>query len=377
VQEECGPGDLSQRIGPFTFFTLAEEPAVNATCAGALPLACGGSVEGNTSEGFYLPLPECGPAHVTSPGLWYTIMGTGETITVSTCDTADFDTKISVLTGSCDALVCVGGSDDAPGCPQTRSEASFLSEAGTPYFILVHAYQTAVGYFTLTATCTPTCSPIAANDDCTNPEPLLVEDTSGCIPTMGSNACAFASGVPNPPCDPYVPAVDLWYSFNTGEQESVTFFIAAMGAEAMSAALYTNCGTVEYIDCDTDVDGPWTVNDLAPNTELLLRVWNGGGPDAGTFAVCIESDLSTDVQHSASDGTHLWPNPALDHLQVTGIPEGASSLQLVDLQGRVLRHVAVNGQATVGLHLNDLAAGSYLVRTLGPDATILGRVVKQ
>lgn len=378
VQEICGPGEVSQRIGPYTFITLEEEPAANATCENALPLTCGGSVEGNTAESFYLPRPTCGAANVTAPGLWYTITGTGETFTLSTCGSADFDTKISVFSGTCGELECVAGVDDAPDCEGNTTELHFPSEAGVVYLIMVHAYQDATGTFTLTASCAPTCSPIAANDACANAEALLVEDTNGCIPTVGSNECAFASGIPNPPCDPYDPIVDLWYAFNTGTQEDITVFIAALGSAPLNAAVYADCGTIEYIACETGLTGPWQINGLQPGADLLLRVWNGGGPDAGNFAICIESDLPSAIANDApSDPTLLWPNPALDRVQVSGVPDGTSLVQLIDLQGRVLQNSAVNGQRTITFDVHDLEAGTYIVRALGTSATPLGRFVKQ
>ncbi|HPF90195.1 MAG TPA: T9SS type A sorting domain-containing protein, partial [Flavobacteriales bacterium] len=312
------------------------------------------------------------------PGLWYTITGTGETITLSTCGAADFDTKISVYSGTCGQLTCVAGVDDAPGCSGNTTELYFPSEAGVPYLVLVHAYQDGTGTFTLTASCAATCSPIAANDDCANAEALPLENTNGCIPTVGSNECAFASGVPNPPCDPYDPVVDVWYAFNTGTQESITIFIAALGSEPLNAAVYTACGSIEYLDCETALDGPWQINGLEPDMDLLLRVWNGGGPDAGNFAVCIESDLPSAVQNTTpADGARLWPNPALDRVQVSGVPDGSGVVELIDLQGRVLRHVAVNGQHTIVFAVHDLDAGTYIVRALGTSAMPIGRFVKQ
>ena len=46
-------------------------------------------------------------------GLWYQIVGSGIGITATTCvEETDFDTQISVYTGSCDALQCLVGNDD-------------------------------------------------------------------------------------------------------------------------------------------------------------------------------------------------------------------------------------------------------------------------
>lgn len=378
LQEVCGEGEVSIRVGPFTFITLADPPAVNAICEGALPISCNGSVEGNTEESYYLPGTTCGAANITAPGLWYSIVGDGSTITVSTCGTATFDTKISVYGGSCGNLSCIAGGDDAPGCADNSSEVSFPSFAGVNYFVLVHAYEDQFGTFTLTTSCAPTCAPVEANDECANATIIEPSGIGACEPSSGDNSCAFATGVENPPCDPFASIVDIWYGFNTGEQTSFVVSLAALTAAEVSAALYVDCGSIEYVDCEAGIDAPWILNGLEPQTDYLIRVWNGGGPDAGTFALCIETDLTTSVMNTASlSTTALWPNPTLDHLTITGVPEEATSIEILDLQGRAVLGVAKSGQLLTTLDVRSLAPGTYLVRSIGDVPTTLGRFVKE
>jgi hypothetical protein len=148
---------------------------INATNDGAA--ACGGA----TAQG--------------SPGVWYTVTGTGNTITASFC-TALYDSNCCTGHGStgcddsaCKATVCasdsvccstgwdnicagealdlcgslcspacVTGSDDSCGF---QSQVSWCSQAGATYRILVHGYGSAAGYFDLDVSddgigCTPT-----------------------------------------------------------------------------------------------------------------------------------------------------------------------------------------------------------------------------
>lgn len=378
LQEVCGEGEESLRVGPFTFITLADPPAANAICEGALPIACGGSVDGDTELSFFLPGTTCGAANITAPGLWYSIAGDGSTITLSTCGAANFDTKLSVYTGSCGNLSCVAGGDDAPGCEGNTSEVFFSSIAGNTYYVLVHAYEEQVGTFTLSATCTPTCSPIEANDECANAIAIEPTGIGQCAPTTGDNSCAFATGVENPPCDPYSSIVDIWYSFNSGDQTSFVVSLAALTAEEVSAALYTDCGSIEYVDCEAGIDAPWIVNGLQPQTDYLIRVWNGGGPDAGTFALCIETDLTTSVGSGIATGaTAMWPNPTLDQINITGVPSAATAIEILDLQGRSVLSVATNGALRITADVRALAPGTYMVRAAGDAPTTLGRFVKE
>ncbi len=87
------------------------------------------------------------------PGVWYSVIGTGNTITASTCNQADFDTLISVYCGGCGTVggsVCVAGADDAPGCAGFTTRVSWCSKVGEEYLILVHGFRGQVGNFSLT-----------------------------------------------------------------------------------------------------------------------------------------------------------------------------------------------------------------------------------
>ena len=93
----------------------------------------------------------CG-VQITTPGIWWYIMGTGKKIRASSCDTqgrTQIKVKISVFTGSCSNLRCVGGGSEpdyectvlttaANGDWNTSSTAfDFDTFAGQTYYILV------------------------------------------------------------------------------------------------------------------------------------------------------------------------------------------------------------------------------------------------
>jgi len=375
LRETCGPGDESATVGAFTFTTLADPVSENAVCGAALPIACGGSVEGDTQLSFFTPGPTCGSSPVTTKGLWYTFTGTGGTVILSTCDTADFDTKLSVYSGVCSDPVCVAGGDDAPGCSNNTSRVEFPTVDGGTYLVLVHGYDGDVGAFTLLMECAPTCSPIAENDNCNGALTLTPSGIGLCNAISGSNACAFATGLPNPPCDPYIPIVDVWYTFNTAGQTSFTALLAGLTAGEVNAALYADCGELVYVDCETLINGPWQLNNLETDTDYYLRIWNGGGEDAGSFAVCIETDLTTSIPDGAnSTPIRIWPNPANDRVMIEGTT--VMRLAVMDLQGRMVLTSATNGASLVELDITRLAAGSYVLRSLDEDGRTLGRFTK-
>jgi hypothetical protein len=125
----------------------------NDSCDNAFgPINRAEFIPGSTSSGATVDIegPSCGSAAApTAPGLWYSITGDGGRITLSTCSTttdADFDSQISVFTGSCDQLTCVDGNDNACG---SQSLVEFQSIENQTYHVLVHGYGDSFGTFSL------------------------------------------------------------------------------------------------------------------------------------------------------------------------------------------------------------------------------------
>jgi hypothetical protein len=75
-------------------------------------------------------------------------------MTVDTCDT-DYDSKVSVYSGGCTVLTCVGGDDDACGFAG-GGIVNFNSIAGAEYLILVHGFGSSAGNFNLAIDAGPT-----------------------------------------------------------------------------------------------------------------------------------------------------------------------------------------------------------------------------
>ncbi len=125
-------------------------PPTNDLCADAIPVAVPSSTQGTTVNS--TPDTEygtCGTS-ITSAGVWYTIPGTGNTMTATTCNAyTDYDTKISVFCGTCTDFYCVDGNDDNCSEYLFRSTVTWCTEVGRDYMVLVHGYSSAVGNFQL------------------------------------------------------------------------------------------------------------------------------------------------------------------------------------------------------------------------------------
>jgi hypothetical protein len=88
--------------------------------------------------------------------VWYTVIGTGNTITAATCNDgnpatgdAQYDTKLNVYCKGCDDLTCVTGTDDFPGCLGFSSLVTWCSQVDVEYQILVQGFFGSIGTFNL------------------------------------------------------------------------------------------------------------------------------------------------------------------------------------------------------------------------------------
>ncbi len=143
-------------------------PPANDNCAGALVLSCGNTVTVNTANATNDAAGSalCGTT-ITTPGVWYRIVGNGQQMTISTIGLTTADTKLMVFSGSCAGLVCVGGNDDFTGL---QSSVTWNSVNGTTYYVLA-ALFTGTGSFPMSLSCVTPC-PVPSNDLCAN-APIL------------------------------------------------------------------------------------------------------------------------------------------------------------------------------------------------------------
>lgn len=211
--------------GSFMLGLTCVTPIGNDACSGAITMTCGSSVTGSTAGATFDGVGFCGTSN-TAPGVWYHFAGTGDVVEVSTCSAlTSYDTKISVFSGSCGSLTCVGGDDDDFTCPFSGLQSTvFFASAGIDYYILVHGFGTATGAFELSLSCMPPPS----NDDICDFQLLTVG-----VPEPFSNIGATAqAGEPSPGPGTIGPAptcnaIDGWCSFETGVQNSVWFGFVA------------------------------------------------------------------------------------------------------------------------------------------------------
>lgn len=200
-------------------FAAYAQPA-NDACANAITLTCGQTVSGTTigsTDDAADGAVTCSTIYNGGQGVWYYFAGNNNLVTLTTCDQADYDTKISVFSGACGSLTCVDGNDDDGSCTGNTSTVSFVANSGTDYYILVHGFGGATGNFDLTISCTPPPS----NDDCSSATPVACGDV-----VSGNTVLASGDTSLNDCTDDLSTAPGVWYSF-VGTGNGVTFSLCS------------------------------------------------------------------------------------------------------------------------------------------------------
>ncbi|NOT01967.1 MAG: hypothetical protein HOP29_15235 [Phycisphaerales bacterium] len=271
-------------------------PPANDDCAAPEAVAIPSSTMGTTVEA----TPEAGlvsgcgtSGSTTGDGVWYTLVGNGNMLTLTTCnafsDANHEDTKIGVYTGACPpaSLTCVTGNDD--GCAGFNgflSTATFCSTMGVPYRINVRDFNAALanGGFQLDVMNGAPCG-VAAGSTCANAQ-VVAPDSFNSVVDHGG-----------------------WFKFTADDAIEA---IETCGSTFDSLInIYDSCGGTlldSNDDCNagsfgagsdpgsscfgTTVGESCVCFDTTPSTMYWVEVthWLGGPPTAGaTLALTTES----------------------------------------------------------------------------------------
>ena len=128
----------------------------NDLCAGAVALTNGVSFTMNTANATSTGDPTPGCAAKFGKGVWfiYTAPASGDVI-ASTCG-SDFDTVLTVYSGTCGALREVACNDDnGPSCAGTSASMRFSATAGATYYLLASGFGSSSGNLSLVASIAP------------------------------------------------------------------------------------------------------------------------------------------------------------------------------------------------------------------------------
>ncbi|HMN97158.1 MAG TPA: hypothetical protein PKC43_11770 [Phycisphaerales bacterium] len=240
-----------------------------------------------TTDGPPLP-PECnegfGLAFVND--VWFEYVATQTSVvTISTCNTATFDTRLALYEGTCGALDLIACNDDAAGCGLTSLLQAPVFE-GQTYIIRIGGFA---GSGTGTLNIFYGAPPGLPNDDCDD----AIEILDGTTPFVTSGATT--DGPPLPAgCNEGFGLTfvnDIWYFYTATCTGTLTVSTCGAATYDTRLAAYTGaCGALDLVACNDDGPGcPGFTSimnvPVVCGTTYLIRVGGFGGSGSGTLTL--------------------------------------------------------------------------------------------
>ena len=298
------PEREAERVGA----NATESVPSNDLCDNAIPISCGSSISGTTTGSTFDDAGFCGTSN-TAGGVWYTFTATNPIATLSTCNNANYDTKISVYSGSCGALVCVGGQDDNfdAGCLNFTTKLTVVTTIGQQYWVLVHGFGQATGDFTLSIDCV---NPVVPNDLCDGAIPISCGSTVSGTTTGSTFDNVGFCGTSN-------TTGGVWYSFEATSPSSVLSTCNSATYDTKISVFSGSCGALSCVggqDDNFDAGCQNFTTELTVSTtpgETYYVLVHGFGQATGDFDLTLSNSCGfcapVDGSVYATPGTPVSP----------------------------------------------------------------------
>lgn len=381
--EALSPTDNSFGI---CVYDLAPSVPVNDSCTTVTPeplmpggfVTFNGTTAGATDNGDFLP---GSVLDGEPPAVWHAIeLSDCADLTVSFCGSATvFQSVFTVLTAGCPAGndVVFADSFNFTDCGDGNATIYFTNvPAGTHYLPVLFDAVLANGDYELVVDAAACVVPVA-NDSCGNAQQLVVNAAGDCPgnAVAGDNSNA-GDELAAPSCIAGLNGLqDVWYSFNTGLNDTVTVDLVAGSATDLGMAVYDACGGAELF-CTDDTSAPIEV-EVDPGTDLLIRVVSD--PDLGTpgtFTICVSADAPQAVCDGSSVETDQGETfvtvcsdalaDVIDFVSNTTSTESYAFI-LTDASDAIITQLAGNS-----LDFNTAAIGIYHVHGVSYNGSLTG-----
>ena len=359
-------------------------PPTNDDCMNAIPLMDGDtpfSTLGATTDG---------PIGTNQNDIWYiyTATCTGN-VTISTCDQADYDTDLLILTelSTCATQTALAINDDGAGCTGFTSILTAPVVAGSSYLVSVGGFNaTSMGTGILSVSCEVPPAP-PANDECSSALPVALG-----VPVTVDNT--FATNNPSDPDYSCIfggpgPGVgSIWFSFIAEGTAAQLDTSASLGSTDTVVAAYDGpCDALIEIGCNDDDADPGlfsevTLTGLVVGQEYFVQVSSFSAASAGDITLSITNGPS--IASSNGSGINTSTLTA-SNLAIIGqnfdvaISDGSAGSLLGIAGGAFTSLLPPFGELLIG---PSLIAGSPLVGATGayslpvPDnAALIGATV--
>jgi hypothetical protein len=351
VRSDCDVDGESTWVGPVLFTTLALPPA-NDNCEDAIAINCASGAVSGTNVGATTSLGETTTFGTTNNAVWYSLIGDGSQVTLSTCGGATYDNYIRVYSGSCGDYTDVTFSDDFCG---TQAQVTFSALSGTTYYILVSGFgQGNSGPFTMNVSC---IAP-PANDNCANAVALT------CGGTQAGTTVAATQGADE-------DAAGVWYSI-LGDGSTITVSNCGAGSFDSVIEVFTgSCGTLTEIgegddECGSQSAVSW-LSTVGETYYVLVRGFGEFTP-RGTFTLSVLcQNLCTLAQ---SGGFVNGPAAACPgaSFTLTASNQNVGNTYVWQRRTPTTSWATISGATTASISVSQTVASEYRVRIGCPGA---------
>ena len=213
------------------------------------------------------------------------------TVSVSTCNTANFDSKINVYAGSgCPTVGAIAYNDDGSGCAGWTTFLSFNCVAGEEFAIQLGGYSAGSAG---TGTMSIDIAPAITNDDCSSPEAISGQGTFS-YSNLGASTGAEGQGEGICYQFGYSAVVnDVWYDWTPDVSGTAVVSLCAGGAHDSKLAAYPgSCATGGALACNDDSCGLASEIQFAVTAGVPVTIQLGSYPGsastgAGSFDISI------------------------------------------------------------------------------------------
>lgn len=202
-----------------------------------------------------------------------------------------------------------------------------------------------------------------ANDDCANAEAITV--AAECTaPVAGDNSDATNDGADVSCDDPGADLLDVWYTFNSGTEDTVAITLTpGPDMEDWAFALYDGCGGTELF-CAIVPFAPLNVP-VSPNTDFWLRIYsNPTYGVGGAFTFCVTVPVVVLPPPANDECTGAVPQSLVVGSMVTfqGDNTGATDTEALG-QGSAWEAFTLTGEADITIDYCGTAPafGEYFV----------------
>ena len=299
----------------------------NDDCANAAPVpAAGASVAFDTrlaSNSATVLGPACDEGNGTAivRDVWYSWRPAAGPVRVSTCGSADFDTRLGAYVSCGTEVVAIACNDDAAGCDGFTSKMQFTADGSTTYLIRLGGFEgTGTGSVRFLRVAVPT------NDECSAATPI----GDGTHAFATEDASTSAPALP-PSCDEGFGLDlerDVWFRYVPTCSGTAVATTCGSADFDTRLAVYAACGDAVPLACNDDWKGCSELTSrvefaAVAGTPYLIRVGGNGAAGLGSLTVSCSGGVPGNDTCAGATVATVGPNAFNNVLAASDAPLGA------------------------------------------------------